>query len=162
MSQYRSDAKLGAIGVSRAAAFLRGGDGTSVLDVQDDPAFQCIGIDLLWSLGEGAPVHVEVKFERRFTGNLFLETTSNCSTRSAGWLYTTQADLVMYGFQDRSAWWIFDPAGLRVWPGLRGLRVARAKTWDEEGRVLYETEGLLLPIHLAEERRLVFDLAQAA
>jgi hypothetical protein len=53
--------------------------------------------------GNGRLVCVEVKGERKWTGNLFLEVWSNRSYDPAhplrpGWLISSQADLLLYGF----------------------------------------------------------------
>jgi hypothetical protein len=46
----------------------------------------------------GNLVCVEVKGERRWTGNLFLEVWSNRTRLTPGWLVTLRSDILLYGF----------------------------------------------------------------
>jgi len=43
---------------------------------------------------------VEFKIEQAFTGNLFLETWSNLSRRTPGWMVNLNTDIVLYYFLD--------------------------------------------------------------
>lgn len=51
-------------------------------------------------------VGLEIKTEKRHTGNLFIETWSNKSRNREGWIFTTQADYVLYHFQDRNVCYV--------------------------------------------------------
>lgn len=63
---------------------------------------------------EGA-VAIEVKCEQRFTGNLFLETWSNRSRCTPGWLLTSRADWLWYYFLDTSQLYSIRLPALRAW-----------------------------------------------
>jgi hypothetical protein len=123
---------------------------TNVLDVQDDPKWRTRGVDLLWSVGAEVRL-IEVKYERRFTGNLFLETISNCTTGARGWLKTSTATWIAFGFADASRWFFAQLDSLRQHALSEStLERKRSRTTTTGGGVLYETEGVLLPIASAQ------------
>jgi hypothetical protein len=45
-------------------------------------------------------IALEIKTEEKFTGNLFMETYSNYHTKRLGWLYTCEANILWYMFED--------------------------------------------------------------
>src|SRR5882672_4547202 len=54
------------------------------------------GIDLYWKAKNYSRLlTVQVKYEKRWTGNLFIETDSNYPTKN-GWFYTCKADYILY------------------------------------------------------------------
>jgi len=121
-----------------------------VTDVTDDPNFRRQGVDFLWQT-ESANFGVEVKCEKKTTGNLFLETISNCNKATPGWFETSEADLVAYGFLDTGDWNFFELQRMREFVAALSepLAAKRAKTFSEGGSFLYETEGRLLPLSTA-------------
>jgi len=46
-------------------------------------------------------ISVEFKNEVKWTGNLFLETWSNRSRRTTGWMVKLDADILLYRFEDK-------------------------------------------------------------
>jgi hypothetical protein len=64
---------------------------------------------------DGFVVNVEAKAELEFTGNLFLETTSNWHTSRAGWLLTSRAFELWYHFLDTDFLYRWQLGLLRQW-----------------------------------------------
>lgn len=142
MGSYHSDADFGQLGVRRLAELLRRDSRTNnVHDVQS----QALDHDLVWELNSGEVVTIEVKYERIYTGNLFLETISNTTTGSPGWLWTSKAKLLAYGFHSNESWYQARLPDLQrhirrwrsYWP------TATASTY---GQYSYETKGILFSI----------------
>ena len=70
-----------------------------ITDVQNDKEYQGRGIDLLVDKGFGDKIFkLEVKTDRHHkTGNFFMETVSNMSTGTLGWMFYTACDDLVYG-----------------------------------------------------------------
>lgn len=88
---------------------------------------------------------VTVKTERVFTGNLFLEVSSNTTKKTDGWFWTTKADVLVAGFVDKDHWYMVLMNEARKLE-LKKFRTVYAKTHGRNGQVLYETAGVLLPV----------------
>lgn len=58
---------------------------------------------------------VELKIERRFTGNLFIETWRNREWGTPGWLHTCHADQLAYYFLDEDRLITCGMSALRHW-----------------------------------------------
>src|SRR5215213_6439634 len=72
--------------------------GSRIHDVQADPRFQGLGIDLLWERGSTI-VGVEVKGDRQGRrGNYFFELVSNLERDTPGCFLYSGADLLIYVF----------------------------------------------------------------
>lgn len=104
---------------------------------------------------------VEIKAERKHTGNLFLETWSNKNLRerqshadrgsNPGWLYKLRADMLMYYFIDSDDLYVIDVYSLKRWAFCGGHNNA-GNLWSyrEVPQGTYEqlndTYGRLVPI----------------
>lgn len=75
--------------------------------------------DLITMKDDGEVCSVELKTERRHTGNLFLESWSNLTRiagyRRDGWLYTLQADVYINIFLDVEVAYVMPLPELRRW-----------------------------------------------
>lgn len=69
---------------------------------------------------------VEIKTETKWTGNLFLETWSNKHRGRPGWLFTLNADMLLYHFSDRNVLYSIPFQRLQRWA--EGLEV---EGWPE-------------------------------
>jgi hypothetical protein len=58
---------------------------------------------------------IEVKVEERHTGNLFLETWSNRSRHTPGWMYTCRSMFLWYYFIDQATLYTMPMRSLRNW-----------------------------------------------
>lgn len=91
--------------------------------------------------------YIEVKTERKFTGNLALETQSTLG-RNNGWMHTCKADILLYCFLDRKlVYWMLLP---------------KLKTWFNDNRGELQTRTLrdgkkLVQIYLGPIQRLIAD-----
>lgn len=56
-----------------------------------------LGVTMVWKY-RGKSLRLLVKSERRHTGNLFAEMVSNRRTGALGWMQTSEADVLAYGF----------------------------------------------------------------
>jgi len=111
---------------------------------------------------EGRLIAIELKVERRFTGNLFLETWSNRNLGDAtshaergsnpGWLFKTRSDLLFYYFLDADTLCISNVLALKRW----AFRVAKKNdpwpvlNYPERAQGQYQqkndTHGVCVPI----------------
>jgi hypothetical protein len=109
------------------------------------------GDALVATSAEGAFVTIELKTERRSTGNLFIETWSNKSRRTLGWLWTLQSDLLCCYFLDIDRMYFVDFPALRTWlkqrdPTTGRLNGLRFKEVKASARQLNDTWGRLVPL----------------
>lgn len=87
-----------------------------VHSVEDDPAYQKLDVDLLWST-EKASYQVEIKADRlgHRTGNLFFETISNKEKQTPGCFLYTSAHLFFYYFTESRKLYILPMPATRTW-----------------------------------------------
>lgn len=149
---------------------------------------QSIAGDLLLNDLDGAMWAIELKVERKHTGNLFLETWSNRNTSdkgshaergvNRGWLDHSRADILAYYFIDKDVLYLIDLFELKRWAF--GYRVSDGQGGfcDVAGRIyafpekqqgafrqLNETCGRIVPIDslsrdLGKNFRVRVELAQ--
>ena len=96
------------------------------------------------------PIYVEYKsgIQTAYTGNLFIETVSVDTAEAPGWLYTSQADLLIYATVLNGCLLIFRPWRLRQIAGHLKKRYREVGT--SRGQNSYTTMGLLVPFEDAE------------
>lgn len=103
--------------------------------------------DALMNTDAETVVAVEVKAEERNThGNLFLETWSNLSRFTHGWLHTLNTDLLLYHFIEDDELWVANYPRLRTW----AFRERRIYVYPEREQGKYDqlndTWGRCVPI----------------
>jgi hypothetical protein len=79
--------------------------------------------DILMNTDEESITAVEVKAERKNKyGNLFLETWSNRSRFTLGWMYTLNTDLLLYHFIEDDQLWVCNFQKLKGWAFQQGAK----------------------------------------
>jgi hypothetical protein len=106
--------------------------------------------DLLIATGPGAVASVEVKVERRWTGNLFLELWSNKNLDNGashvdrgstpGWLITCRADVIGFHFLDADTVLFLPLFRLQQWAFGVGDHSAQVFDFPERRQALRATE----------------------
>lgn len=88
---------------------------------------------------------IEIKSERRYTGNLFLESWSNYPHKP-GWMHTLDADYIFYHFIDRNILYIIDFPALKEWAfDWKFLEIYPEKPQGKYTQ-LNDTRGYIVPI----------------
>jgi hypothetical protein len=108
--------------VARRAAgdiesYLRGRSETrSVLNVEEDPQYQQIDVDLVWETHKQTYL-VEIKGDRigHKSGNFFFETFSNKERGTPGCFLYSEADLLFYYFVETGRLYILPLPETRRW-----------------------------------------------
>ena len=125
----------------------------AVHTVEDDPAYQEMDVDLLWSIVDGEGnlriIPVEVKGDRYHrTGNFFFETVSNEGKGTAGCFLYTKADWLFYYFVEIGRLYCLPMHGIRPWfdAHMHRFRERRTSTPVARGQDRYITVGRLVPI----------------
>lgn len=102
---------------------------------------------------DGAVSTVEVKTERRHTGNLFLETWSNRTEdgefRRDGWVFTLRADTILFFFLDVEVCYCVPLNRLREWAFIEGnmyRHPERAAGMSVRGEQRNNTVGHPVPV----------------
>jgi len=128
-------------------AWLRGLKQTvSVQNVEDNPAFQRIDVDLIWKTRKGS-YKIEIKGDRWHTsGNFFFETHSNKEKGTPGCLIYTGADWVFYYFIVPRILYILPMPATRQWFLANADRFQERSTTTPVGNGGYTTVGRLVPI----------------
>jgi hypothetical protein len=111
--------------------------------------------DVLYNSDDTEVWSVEIKGERKHTGNLFIETWSNRSRFNRGWLDKLEADLLLYYFLDSKdlyairlqkfkAWAFGGCWGAAEYPAgnIYRFREVKQQCWEQPN----DTWGRLVPI----------------
>ena len=106
-----------------------------------DIAFNCKN-QMVWG--------IEVKTERKSTGNFFLELWSNRSRQTQGWMHTLTTDFLWYYFLDSKILHSIYFKKLQEWAFVNG-RIERFPLRKQNSyRQLNDTWGALVPITVIE------------
>jgi hypothetical protein len=81
---------------------MAGGEPTPLQCKNDEKRYelQSFGDYVAYNAGINELFRLELKYETRHTGNLFIETWSNRSLLRMGWFLTLRTDYLFYGFSD--------------------------------------------------------------
>ncbi|MBX2997152.1 MAG: hypothetical protein KF893_01485 [Caldilineaceae bacterium] len=118
----------------------------SVANVEDDPAYQRIDVDLIW-VTQTRTYQVEIKGDRwQGTGNFFFETQSNAEQQTPGCFLYTEADLLFYYFVHAQELYILPMPQTRDWFLVHMDEFKERATTTLVGNSRYTTVGRLTPI----------------
>ncbi len=120
-----------------------------VHNVEADPAYQKMDVDLLW-ITEKTYYKVEIKADRlgHQTGNFFFETTSNKEKGTPGCFLYTEADLFFYYFTQTRELYILPLPVTRAWFLSQQDQFPERETTTPIGREHYTTVGRLVPVEI--------------
>lgn len=110
--------------------------------------------DALMNTPDGSLWAVEFKVERRFTGNFFIETWSNRSRFTRGWLDHLNTNVLLYYFLDVGRLYSIDFPKLKRWAfghaegagRLYSFREVKQKRHDQ----INDTWGRVVPVAVVE------------
>ncbi len=119
----------------------------NVQNVENDPHFQQMDVDLLWTTDKRS-YQVEIKGDRwHQTGNFFFETHSNWEKGTPGCFLYTEADLLFYYFVVPRHLYILPMPATREWFLANQQRFKERATTTPIGNYdYYTTVGRLVPI----------------
>jgi hypothetical protein len=118
----------------------------SVVNVEDDPNYQCRDIDLIWTTHSGE-ILIEIKGDRwNKTRNLFFETHSNLERGTPGCFMYTEADWLFYYFVNTRQLYRLPMPKTREWFHITMRRFRERSTTTPVGNSHYTTVGRLVPI----------------
>ncbi len=90
-------------------------DTVSLTNVEADPTYQSIDVDLLWTTANRT-YRIEIKGDRlHSTGNFFFETSSNHERGTPGCFLYTEADFIFYYFVTPRLLYILPMPQTRAW-----------------------------------------------
>jgi hypothetical protein len=120
-----------------------------VHNVEDDPAYRLVDVDLLW-VTDKAFYRVEIKADRlgHQTGNFFFETVSNKEKDTPGCFLYTEADLLFYYFTVTRQLYILRMPATRTWFLPRQDQFPERETTTPVGGGVYTTIGRLIPVDI--------------
>lgn len=136
----------------------------AVVDVDDNEYFREVDVDLvLYKVCDTFPEPgelvrwLEIKADdfplvyNKARGKkekfVFIETLSNSTKGTPGWIYTTQADHIVYFFMQFNRYIIIKTEDLRRIANSGGYAVKRANTFAKDNKtILYHSEGVLIPV----------------
>ena len=118
----------------------------SVVNVEDDPAYQKLDVDLLVTTDRGL-TKIEVKGDRYHkTGNFFFETHSNKERGTPGCFMYTEANWVFYYFVTPRTLHLLPMPATREWFVANIDRFRERSTTTKAGNGFYTTVERLVPI----------------
>lgn len=95
----------------------------------------------------GNAKYIEIKAERKHTGNLFIETWSNKQRKTLGWFHVCQADWLWYFFLDNNSLYVVPMNSLREWARGSHYRLLQFNERKQQAySQLNDTWGRLVPI----------------
>ena len=119
----------------------------AVQNVEADPNYQRVDVDLLWQT-RSKTAKIEIKGDRLHrTGNFFFETHSNREKGTPGCFLYTEADYIFYYFVTPRMLYILPMPQTRDWFLIHVERFRERVTRTPVGREYYSTVGRLVPIH---------------
>lgn len=146
MSYYTDSNKVEATGLAILYPFITRVTGNDVMPLTDQCLQKSAG-DLLANFAKLGWKSVECKIEQKHTGNLFIETWSNREWGTPGWLFTSQADILMVYFLDVDKLICVSLPALKHWllnkdnPALDRYRSVQVKKQQRN-----DTHGAVIPI----------------
>jgi len=88
---------------------------------------------------------LSLKTVRKVYDRIFFETISNCNTSSPGWGIYSKADWIIYSMGEFDRGFISRSFKLNEIPLWENYQKGYGKTTDQYGKLLYKTEGRLIP-----------------
>jgi len=139
------------IGIKIVCKYLRSLKKTiDIKNVEDDPAYQKNGIDLIWvyNKGEGKiMISIEVKTDKYTTGNFWFETLSNEALGTLGCFVKSKAKYLFYYFTEWDSMYIISLKKAQSWFKENMKRFRESKTTTNvDGKYKHTTVGRLVPI----------------
>ncbi len=120
-------------------------DTIAVVNLEDDPYFQAVDIDLAWETKDGVFL-IEIKGDRYHrTGNYFFEVVSNQSKNSLGCFMYTEADFIFYYFIDEKELHVLPMPQTREWFNDNMGKYQQKTVSTVVGSGNYLTVGKLVP-----------------
>ena len=121
-----------------------------VHDVQNDPKFQALEIDLLWFVegkGTSCCITVEVKGDRyKHTGNFFIETVSDIHRGTPGAFVCCRAEWYFYYFTQLKTLYCIPMILAKPWFEKNSQRFEKRTSHSNRSGRSWSTEGKLVPI----------------
>lgn len=103
--------------------------------------------DVLYNSDAETVYSIEIKAEMSNKhGNLFLETWSNRSRFTLGWMFTLNADLLLYHFLEENELYVINFERLRKWAFHEGRIYSFREKCQEKYQQLNDTWGRCVPI----------------
>lgn len=117
-----------------------------VKNVEANPEFQQIDVDLIWTTKTGE-FKIEIKGDRwHKSRNFFFETASNKEKNTPGCFLYTQADYLFYYFIEPRILYVLPMLATRQWFNVCQNRFRERETRTRVGDSYYTTVGRLVPI----------------
>lgn len=119
-----------------------------IKNVEDDPEYQKVDIDLIWTNKSGS-YRIEIKGDTYHkTGNFFFETHSNKERNTPGCFMYTEADFIFYYFVTSRVLYLLPIPTTRNWFIDNINRFRERSTTTNVGNSYYTTVGRLVPIQV--------------
>lgn len=126
-----------------------------VINLEDDPYFQGLDIDLAWQTNEGVFL-IEIKGDRYYrTGNYFFEVVSNASKNTPGCFMYTQADYIFYYFVEEKELHMLPMPETRDWFSQKMDRYPSRTVSTAVGKGGYRTIGRVVPRQDVKNKKVV-------
>lgn len=119
--------------------------GYEVVDLSSNKTAQGLDIDYAISTHRGSYL-CDVKSDTHSQNNFFIEIVSNCNTQSLGCAYVSKADRWYYYFPNDDMCYVFSPSEMVEYIEKHSHRRVTTSTYGNNGKVLYNTIGVLVPI----------------
>lgn len=155
--QFAVSNRVGKIGESE---FVRRCNqwGYEVVDVSNHTEYQGKDIDFLLTLPGGREISIEVKSDTfTGTGNVFLETVSNLSYGSRGWMEVSEAEVLVYIFVNGLSGHKYDCYWFNF-EKLKSLDLSSFREREVKSKVggkIKVTKGRAVPVRWLEERGVI-------
>lgn len=149
---FKTENKWGKQGEQIIMQHCRKNHNAKVRDLSADKNYQAIDIDAIIA-APNAEFTAEIKTDSYRPQNFCFEYISNDVKNTKGWFIITQADYIAYYFVNYDVVFWLPTAELReyVLPRLHQYKQAERPTYSKDGRLLYHSHNILVPIREIEK-----------
>lgn len=123
--------------------------GWKVQDLTQCADFFSKDIDFLITRGKDQH-YIEVKWDNwiHYTGNMFIETTTDLDFNKDGWFKFCSAEFIFYGDAKQSLFYVFRLEDLKAYvrEDYSRLQARKAPDYNSRGQLRKVSQGLLVPI----------------
>ena len=156
--QWNHDLQVGAEGEATFTEVWQNCFGTTPRDVRHDPSYQCIDVDYLVTDGLHDYIGAEVKTDLKdmpnrvlpSSGSFLVETVKNLNSNKPGWIYETDAKMIVMVKQQVNRMYLLNAGNLKQYVQANEQRYLDnhwyydAATRRDDGAIKYKSRNLII------------------
>lgn len=151
-TNFEDSSEFGKLGEKAGIEILQGMfDASEIKDVSLDKEYQKIDVDLIIN-HNNKEYKVEIKTDKTYHKNLFLEIVSSFERNTLGWFAYTEADYLFYGFSESGDVYLIPILELRGLTEENSFCEKEAK--ENVGQNIKTSIGIIVPLSYVSEYKI--------